>query len=145
MMTTIIAMVGLAQSGKTTEVENILRDQREWGIRAVAVNRDTLRLALYNGRYDPDREQDINELEELYVKAAAFYGEEVIIVDSCKHIEPHRQRWIDICEREGWELVFEVLKTPAEECIRRAEAKGDSYIIEVIKKQAREADFWEME
>lgn len=141
MTKTVICMVGLSNSGKTTVAKAIERELHYTTV--TIINRDTLRLALYNGRYDPGREQEINQLEELYVKAAFLYGYQFIIIDACHHTKSSRWRWAEICQRAGWELIFRVLDTPVEECLRRAEAKGDDYIVEVIKQQAEEADFWE--
>ena len=110
---------------------------------AIIVNRDAIRLTLYDERYIAEYENEVNTLEEFMVAAHFRYGYDIVIVDACHHKREYRDRWHRIAKENGWEIRFRVVDTPAEECLRRAREKGDDYIIPVIEKQAGEADFWE--
>jgi predicted kinase len=141
MTKTLIAMVGLSNSGKTTQAWAMWRELAY--SQAVVVNRDTIRRALYDERYIAEREEEVNAIEEIMVTAHFLYGYNIVIVDACHHKREYRKRWQKIAEENGWEIRFRIVNTPIEECLRRACEKGDDYIIPVIEKQAGEADFWE--
>jgi predicted kinase len=134
----LIVMAGISNSGKTLGAWEIWHKLTDLCFEAAIVNRDAIRLAHYGKRYIAEREQEINAIEEAMVKAHFLYGYEIVIVDACHHTKERRERWRKIAEDNGWNIRFEVMDTPVEECIRRAEAKEDNYIIPVIQKQAAE-------
>lgn len=66
-------------------------------------------------------------------------GHNTVIVDAT-HVS-HRRRvpWIEKFQTVA-KITFEVFGTPPDECIRRAEAEGDTDIIPVIRRMAKEWD-----
>jgi predicted kinase len=108
------------------------------GIACEVVCRDGIHLELHGERYDPAYNDRVSQVEILRTRWLFTNGYDVVIIDACHHKRKYRDRWREICKARGWELRLKIFDTPVEECLRRAEAKGDDYIIPIIKKQAAE-------
>jgi predicted kinase len=135
---TVIGTIGISHGGKSTwaDFQKVLLNAG--GYKCEIVCRDDIRRDLYGGRYDPTREADVSLEEVRRIGQLVRDGVDFILVPNCHHKRKDRDRLRNICRRYRCELMFEIIDTPVEECLRRAEAKGDDYIIPVIKKQAAE-------
>jgi len=124
----LLAMVGLPRSGKST----ICRDTylpRGYAI----VNPDNFRLAIHGQRYIAQAEPFVWACVTAAVDALLLSGNKVV-VDATNLLSDRRAQWA----RRGAHFV--VVDTPKEECIRRAQAEDDGYIVPVIERMAAHSD-----
>jgi predicted kinase len=135
---TVICTVGLSNSGKSTWAKAEKRHMAEWGISCRIICRDDIHRSIHGKRYDSYYNNEVSQREVEEVVWHFCHGVDAAIISACHHKRKYRDRWYRICAQYGWELQFKIFDTPVEECIRRAEAKGDDYIIPVILKQAAE-------
>jgi predicted kinase len=73
---TLICLVGLPRSGKTTIVKELMK---QW--RAPVVRRDDIRLALHGQRYQKLAEPFVKAISDVMIRALFLSGHEVIICD----------------------------------------------------------------
>lgn len=124
-MKRLIATVGLPRSGKTT-----------WAQRQMApiVCPDQIRYALHGQRFEPLAEPMVWAVARIMVRALFLAGHESVILDATNLTRKRRDDWRD----PAWTLLFYELETPPDECIRRALALNDAYILPVIERMSLE-------
>ena len=124
-------MRGLPRSGKTTFAKSLIYP---------IVSPDDIRLSVFGERFNAANEPAVWRV--LFATADALaHGEPHatrIVVDATSNTLKRILPWIEWCERNRWALLIKDMETPADECIRRAEAMGDSVIIPVIERMASE-------
>lgn len=125
---TIIVMVGLPRSGKSTWAR---------GTGLPIVSPDAIRLALHGVRYLETAERWVWAIAKTMARALLLAGHETIVVDNCCVTHRQRQEWV---EEFGAQHVirFRHVDTPESECIVRARALHDDVIVPVIERMARE-------
>lgn len=138
----LILMVGYPRSGKTTRAKKLYHELTDLGLMVAIFNRDAYHHAMHGKRYYSFYNLIITRAIYDSTRAAFWYGYDVVIIDACHTERKYCRAWEEIARAGEWRLTYEVLDTSVEECIRRA--GDDEYIVEVIKKQAEAADFWEM-
>lgn len=126
-MPSLVMMVGLPRSGKTTEALRLNRGNG-WPI----VCPDTIRLALHGQRYQHLAEPFVWAIAKVMVRALFLAGHGVVILDACNGTRARRKDW----HSEEWRTVHLTVGTTKEECVRRAEAEGDSEIVPVIERMS---------
>lgn len=131
MSKTLILMVGLPRSGKSTVSRKIARDR---GCPVVA--RDAVRLALHGCRFRPEAEEFVAASTKMIVRALFIAGHDTIIVDECHCTQKSRAAW----QSPYWHVVYVVIGTSPSVCIERAIIDFDSEIIPVIERMAGEWD-----
>lgn len=136
-MKRLIAMVGLPRSGKGT-----------WARAYYYLNRppppivppivcpDSIRLALHGQRYIQEAEPIVWVVAKLMVRALFLAGHSTVILDSCNQTRKRRDEW----QSEHWVTVFKEINTSSSECVKRAKAEGDRYIIPIIERMAAESE-----
>lgn len=122
---TLIAMVGLPRSGKST-----------WAKRAghPIVSPDAIRLALHGQRFIAEAEPFVWATAKAMVRALFLAGHAAVILDATNNTRKRRDEW----KSRDWETVFKVIDTTEDTCLNRATAEGDEYIIETIKRMSAE-------
>ena len=108
---TLILMMGLPRSGKTTEAK---------GLGYPIVSPDAVRLALHGKTFLSDAEFMVWPLTILMVKAMFAAGHHTVILDATNHTRKRREFW---CDAGDWIVEYHIVETSKEVCIARAEAE----------------------
>lgn len=103
---TVILLAGLPRSGKSTWA---------WRSDLPIVNRDAIRLALYNKAFIPEAEDMISVIEMLMVKSLFLAGHTKVVVDACHMTQKRRDRWNSVL----WNTELVVIHTSKTECLKR--------------------------
>lgn len=127
-MSKLLVTVGLPRSGKTT-----ICNEKYKPMGFAIVNPDSFRLAIHGQRFIASCEPFVWASVYAAVDALLLAGNDVIVDATCVS-EKRRLPW----RERGAEFVL--VDTAKDECIRRAESLGDSYIIPIIERMAEE---WE--
>lgn len=132
-MKTLIVLVGLPRSGKTTWAFSI-------GPSYPVVSPDAIRLALHGQRFITESEPLVWVMAEYMAKSLFFAGHKTVIIDGCHVSKKRRDFWREKFEKIGYEVCFKVIETGTEECIKRAKLDSDDAILSVIERMV---DNWE--
>lgn len=127
MKPTLIAMVGLPRSGKSTIVEAL---RIKTG--APVVRRDAIRLAVHGQRYEPAAEPLIKTFDIYMIRSLFLAGHPVVIADETNYSQAARDHMRD----PSWETVFYHVGTGASTCCLRAEQTNQRDLIPVITEMA---------
>jgi len=122
-MKKLMMTVGLPRSGKTTWAQ---------AGRAPIVCPDQIRYALHGQRFIPEAEMFVWAIAHCMVKALFLAGHDTVILDATNGTKARREEW----RSKSWVREFVFIGTPKEECIRRAIALDDNYIVPIIEKMA---------
>lgn len=125
MKPTLIALMGLPRSGKSTIVAELSKE-----LGAPIVRKDAIRLALHGRPYETLAEQVVRAVSLLMVRSLFLAGHDTVIAD-----ETHYSRAARNFMRDGdkdWDTVFYHVPTSAEICKERAVATNQSYLLKVI-------------
>lgn len=109
-MKTLIMMVGLPRSGKTTQAKELSKAHE-----APIVCPDDIRLALHGHNYISSAEDFVWATAKLMVRAL-FMSHDVVILDACNNTKKRRNEWISL----KWQREFVVVDTPRVVCLERA-------------------------
>ncbi len=123
----LILTIGLPRSGKSTWAK-----KQGYPI----VNPDSIRLALHGLRFESLAEPMVWAIAKIMVRALFLAGHDTVIVDATNNTKKRREFWED----KNWNIEHEEIKTPIEECIRRANLAGDAEIIPIIQKMHEEKE-----
>lgn len=124
----LIGTIGLPYSGKSTWA----REQDN----APIVSPDAIRLELHGQRFYNPAEPLVWALAKILVASLFRAGNELVILDATNTSRERRREW----ESPEWETIWHVIDASPEECIARARAAGDTEIIPVIERMAKQ---WE--
>jgi len=117
-------MSGLPRSGKSTLCREVYLPMGY-----TIVNPDAFRLTLFGQRYYGRGEPLLWAMITNVVDTLLLSGNKVIL-DATNLLTERREPWVD----RG--VQFVVVTTPEDECIRRAKAANDAYLIPVIERMA---------
>jgi predicted kinase len=130
---TLIAMVGLPRSGKSTIVEDL-----RVKLGAPIVRRDAIRLAVHGQRYEAAAEPLIKTIDLYMVRALFLAGHPVVICDETNFSRSARNHMRDA----RWDTVFHFVGTSWQVCCERAILTNQPDLIPVIQEMnARWEDF----
>lgn len=121
---TLILMVGLPYSGKTT---------RALKLGLPIVSPDAVRVALHGERYLQAAEPMVWTLAVIMVKALFEAGHSHVIVDATNNTVKRRQFWADAGD---WTVQYQIIDTPEKLCVQRAQQADDLDIVPVIARMA---------
>jgi predicted kinase len=127
-MSKLLAMSGLPRSGKSTIAKQVYMPMGY-----TVVSPDDFRLTMFGQRYYAPGEPLLWAVIYNVVDTLLRSGNRVIL-DATNLIIDRRHAWV----KRGAEFV--VVDTPEKECIRRAKATKDAYIIPVIESMASRAE-----
>ena len=123
---TCILTIGKPRSGKSTWA-----NQQNLPI----VNRDSIRMALYDQPYILELENIVSFIEDKMVESLFIAGHNEIIIDAT-HL---KQKYIDKWQNQyNVKLVY--FSTSINECKRRAIENKKEYLIDVIDRMVEECD-----
>jgi predicted kinase len=128
---TLICMIGLPRSGKSTEARKLGHP---------IVNPDSIRVSLHGQRFFAPAEPFVWAVAHLMVDALFKAGHSHVILDACNTTHKRLDVWSKLCEENGVEFQQFFVRTGPTECIRRAMQEGDREIIPVINRMADESD-----
>lgn len=134
----LILTVGLPKAGKSTWAM-----KQGWPV----VNPDSIRLAIHGQKFFGPAEPLIWAVAYTMADALFKAGHDTVIIDATHVSNRRRVPWSERF-RDTAEVSLEIFRVSPEECIERAKAEGDTDIIPVIRRMAREWDlarFWEVE
>lgn len=123
MSKTLIAMMGLPRSGKSTISKELAKS-----VGAPIVNRDAIRLAVHGQRYQPVAEPLIKTLDLYMIRSLFLAGHEVVICDETNYSEEARAH----VSNGDWEVEWYPVLTHPDICKERALATDQSDLIPVI-------------
>lgn len=117
---TLHMTVGLPRSGKST-----------WATKQgyPIVDTDSIRLAMHGTAWNVHTEKMVWTMAHYMVRALFHAGHTDVILDSTNLTREHREEWI--CDE--WETHPVEFMTSKEECIRRAKATNQEYLIPIIE------------
>lgn len=127
----LILTVGLPRSGKTTWA-------KQQGL--PIVNPDSIRLALHGQRFIPAAEPMVWALAKYMVCSLFLAGHARVILDATNTTDKRRQEWYAEALAHGYTVSLQIIDTPAEVCLARAAAEGDTAIVPIIEKMAAQWD-----
>ena len=122
-MKTLIMMVGLPRSGKTTLA-------RQQYIAYPRVNPDAIRLAIHGQPFIAEAEPFVWAIAHAMVDALFLAGHDHVVLDACNNTRKRRDEW----KRGAWDRrVFETVVATEDECIARCHSPQ---LEEVIHRMA---------
>ena len=124
MTKTLILMVGLPYSGKTTAALKLGRP---------IVSPDAIRLALHGERYLAPAEPMVWTIAEYMVKALFEAGHTHVVIDATNNTVKRRQFWADAGD---WAIQYRIIDTPEKLCVQRAQQAEDTEIVPIIARMA---------
>ncbi len=121
---TLILMVGLPYSGKTT-----------WALLSghPIVSPDAIRLAIHGERYLGPAEPMVWTIAAYMVKALFEAGHDTVVVDAVNNTKERRQAWVG---GGNWLIDYQVMHADEGTCLLRAKLSEDDVIVPVIKRMA---------
>lgn len=120
-MKTLIMMVGLPRSGKSTYA-------KESGY--PMVNPDSIRIALHGSRFNRDSEPMVWTIAKYMVKSLFEAGHDNVILDATNVTIDRRSEWIS----RNWCRQFVIVETSIEVCKQRAIDTNQEDLIPVIDR-----------
>lgn len=124
-MKTIICTVGLPRSGKTTWA-------RKQGIPIVSP--DSIRYALHGNRFIGLAEVFVWAIAYCMARSLLLAGHDLILIDATNTTRKRRQEWVN--QFKDCKILFKVIDTTKEVCLKRANAENDKEIIPIIERMA---------
>lgn len=131
---TLVMMVGLPGSGKSTAAQRISREIYQG---APIVNRDSIRMALHGKMWDPEHEDTVTLIERTMVFALLNAGHEVVILDNCNVRQMWRKFWED---REEFTVTYAVMVTPGNLCMKACQMKVPDTMPGVLERMSENCD-----
>jgi predicted kinase len=124
-MKTLVAMVGLPRSGKST-----------WARRQgfPIVNPDAIRLAIHGQAFVGLAEPFVWAVAKAMVRALFIAGHDTVILDATNTTRKRRDEW----KSSDWTLAFMHIDTPAIVCHARAARVGETAMEDVIERMSRQ-------
>lgn len=129
--TNLYFMIGSSRSGKSTYVEQWVNE----GEKRVIVCSDDIRKALHGNRYSAYAETMVFAIKHIMIRSLLSRGF-TVLVDGTHTSEISITRLLEIDPNAEAILI----KTPKEECIKRAKDLGQDYLIPVIERQFKNID-----
>lgn len=132
---TLYFMKGLPASGKTTRALELVRDGM-----AHRVNKDDIRMMMFNGDYHSDLERTVIEIERFVVRKLLNQGHSVVVDNT--HLNPyHENEYRGMADFFGAEFEVILCDTPLETCLERDRNRerqvGDEVIIQMHDRAKR--------
>jgi len=127
-MKTLLMTVGLPRSGKSTWA-------RTQGYPIVCP--DSIRMALYGQAFVKTAESIVWANAKLMVASLFEAGHDVVILDATNTIARYRDEWLD----DRWQVRYVLFSTSRDECIRRAKANNQEYLLPVIERMYEGFEF----
>lgn len=126
---TLVCMVGLPRSGKSTIVKELSKE-----LGAPIVRRDDIRLALHGQRYQALAEPFVKAISIVMIRSLFLSGHKHVICDETNYSRAAR----DFNRNDKvWNTQFYWVRTSAQICKERAVATGQPDLIPVIDEMQK--------
>lgn len=128
----VYLMRGLPCSGKSTKAKELSESAS-----APIVSRDAIRLAVHGQPYIESAEPLVDTFKRYAILSLVYAGHRTIIVDECNVDRFKAKKYISNIFKSTkikLRIVDVVVDTSKEECIKRAGACGQDYLVPVIEK-----------
>lgn len=122
-MRTLILMVGLPRSGKSTKALEMCHP---------IVCPDAIRLAIHGHEYIQKTEPLVWAIAHTMVEALFEAGHEAVILDACNNTKKRRDEW----RSKSYRRVFVTVDTDAKTCTERAKADDRDELVPIIERMA---------
>lgn len=122
---TLIMMVGLPRSGKSTKAKELAFP---------VVNPDSIRLALHGQPFIGLAEPFVWAIAKTMVRALFLSGHDNVILDATNTSKKRRDEW----KSKTWKREFVICATPVDECKMRAVQTGREDLLPVIDRMSAE-------
>lgn len=129
---TLHCMCGLPRSGKGTFARKLSKE-----IGAPIIDPDCVRLSVHGKPFLPEKEPFVWKIVLHSIEALFLAGHSDVILDCVNHTPKRRQAWIS----NKWATKWYLQHTPKEICLQRAIDTNQPYLIPVIERMAKEADW----
>lgn len=130
----MVIMVGLSRTGKSTFVNQFVRDAARLGKAFVIVAGDDVRRAM-GVRYD-SRVEDQVKAYMLMLANTVMQRRQHVIIDETNLTEVERKRWVDLAEASQYHWVIAEIE-PLDEATHKRECKKHDYPWDVIEIQRK--------
>ena len=124
---TLIAMVGLPRSGKSTIVAQLSRE-----LGAPIVRRDAIRLALHGMRFKDEAEPMVKVMSLYMIRSLFIAGHDIVICDETNYSRAARNS----LRSAHWDTIWYPVLTDPEVCKERAAATNQLDLIPIIEEMA---------
>lgn len=124
---TLIAMMGLPRSGKSTIVSTLSKD-----LGAPIVRRDAIRLALHGMRFKAQAEPMVKSMSLYMIRSLFIAGHNIVICDETNYSKAARNSLKDPL----WTTLWYPVLTDKEVCKERAIATDQPDLIPIIEEMA---------
>lgn len=130
---TLLLMVGIPYSGKTTQARKFSR-----ALNAPIVSPDAIRVGLSGERYQQPLEPTVWWVARMMARALFLAGHRTVIIDATNTTKDRREEWRGPEEWEVrcYEVEPEFGEDHVETCKMRAQEAGDVEILPVIERMA---------
>ena len=118
-----IVMVGLPRSGKSTIARSLGYP---------IVEKDAIRLSLHGKPFLEEAEPMVDTIADIMVASLFESGHDKVIIDECHVRKKYRDRW----RAKGYLVTVIEVTTSKDECLKRAVATGQEYLVPVIEDMA---------
>jgi predicted kinase len=129
---TLHMMVGLPRSGKGTFARKLSKE-----IGAPIVDPDCFRLSIHGDPFHHQTEPLVWAIVKHAVEALFLAGHDVVILDCVNHTRFRRNQW----KSKNWTCQYHFIDTPIDVCIERAKATGQEYLVPIIQRMHKEAEW----
>lgn len=132
-MKKMLVLIGLQCSGKSTFALDLVKRDPNF----VRVNRDDIRLSLFNTEFDLRIEPFVSKVQDFLIKTALGTNQSVVI-DNC-NIDPKYRNDLYKIAKDIGDVLYEekVFNTSLEECLARNEKRERKVPVDVIEKYAK--------
>jgi predicted kinase len=131
---TLILTVGLPRSGKSTWAREYDPYLQVCSQQIATVNPDSIRLTLHGTAFRREAEGLVWSIAHVMVESLFLAGHNTVILDACNHTARRRNEWLS----DKWDCRYVEFPATMIECIRRAEANNQQYLIPVIQRMSEE-------
>ena len=120
--------IGLPRSGKSTWAKTT-------GF--PIVNPDAIRLALHGQAFIKEAEPMVWTIARYAARSLFHAGHSIVILDATNTIQRNRNEW----NCSDWQILYKCFKTDRSECIKRALANKQDYLLPVIERMDRQMEW----
>jgi predicted kinase len=131
-MKTLIMLIGLPRSGKSTYTKNLVEESRG-GVAVISA--DTIRKILYGQCFYADGEPLMWSIRDVFLKSLMESGTDIVI-DETNINYKNRGKAIGLALKHGYEVDAVWIETPVKICEERAMDTAQSELIPVINRMA---------
>lgn len=141
-MPKLYIMRGIPGSGKSFFAKKLIAEQDSYYEPFVRLNRDLLREMLNFGKYSPENEAVIVEIEKFLVIKFLLEKCSSVVVDDTNIKDGNIEDWISLARKCDAKPILYTIQAPLELCIARDKERANSVGEDVIRRM-HEKLYWD--